>query len=166
MKLIRSGISLLVILSFLLLSSCNQTGDNVSMKAYLDFYNSTAEKLGFEGNARVLEEDGVCGFSAFDGVFTVCFTVDEDQLINYMTISTSSEVGQELTGDEQMEEALLWASYLAMPFYKNSIDFTDTDISTVAGMLLASFDEDVPFLGMNCRSSKNKDGFEISFLKI
>lgn len=165
MKALNKCLSLLLIFSLVFFVSCKEEGAGISGDGYIEFYGSTANKLGFSEEGQIFEENDIRGFSAFDGIFTVCFTIDGDGFISYLSVSTSMEFGKTIETEEQLHEALLWASYLAMPFYKTGQEYTDTDISTVAGMLLASFDEEVPFEGMVCTSEKNETGFEISFFR-
>ncbi len=164
MKILNKSLSLLLIFAFVFLVSCRDEGLIVSGDGYIEFYESIANKLGFSVEGQIFEENDMRGFSAFDGIFTVCFTIDGEGFINYLSISTSPEFGKTVQTEQELHEALLWASYLAMPFYKTGAEYTDTDISTAAGMLLASFDEKVNFETMVCTSEKNETGFEISFL--
>ena len=164
MKILYKAVSLALLSAVLLLSSCG--GERgIRGDEYTEFYNSVALKIGFSTEGQIYEEDELRGFSAFNGIFTVCFTLDREGYIDYCNISTSMEFGRTVKDEKGLHEALLWASYLAVPFYKNGTEYTEEDISKIAGMLLASFDEDVPFYHMVCRGVKNEDGFEISFLR-
>lgn len=165
MKTLYRSLSLLLVCLMLVLSGCGEACVGVKGDEYTEFYNSVAAKIGFSTDGQIFEEDELRGFSAFNGIFTVCFTLDREGYIDYCNISTSMEFGRMVKDEKGLHEALLWASYLAMPFYKNSGEYTDEDISRVAGMLLASFDEEVAFEGMLCKGTKNDEGFEISFLR-
>ena len=158
-------LSLLLVLAVVFLASCSEDSQMISKDEYIEFYDQTAGQLGFESQAELIEEDDTFAFLAFDGIFTVGFTVDKSGFITFLSISTSSELGKALKTEEQLHEVLLWASYLALPFYKTApIEYTETDNATVAGMLLASFEEEVLFDCMICTSSKNENGITISFI--
>ena len=156
-----------VFLSFVIsafwLFGCDEKSFTVSGADYTGYYVAVAERFGFE-NANVMNQGNSSGFLAFEGIFTVCFNCGDNDEIVYLEISTSTAYANTIAEEKDFHEALLWAAYLVMPFYLEDLNAVpeDTDVSTVAGMLLAAFDSPVPFERMECISQRDGNGFIVS----
>ena len=164
LKLIKKCLPLLLILCLIWAAGCEQSAPSLTAKEFVDHYKSSAPSLGFDQDITLIEEEESFGFLAFDGIFTVCCTADGNDVIEFVTISTTSDFAQTIEDEGDFNQALIWAAYLALPFYLDAHEYDSDDISTLAGILLASFDGQISLERGICSSKRLEKGFEITII--
>ena len=137
----RTKLLSLLLLGAFIFSSCQGSSSLCTLDDYTERYNARSEEFGFSPLTLSSSDSGVCGFAAFDGLFVVCLCTTEDGMIYTADISTGSEYSKLINGNEEkFEKALLSAAYLVSPLYIDSPN--DEDISKIAGMILASIEDE------------------------
>jgi len=163
LRSVFSIVSLVLILC-LAFSACRADG-GVTVDGYLDYYKDIGKTLGFESDPEIAEEDGLIAFSAFDGLFSVGI-VDNGGDIIYASVSVSNEYAKELCDgiddEKDLERAVLSAAYLVFPFYKSEGALDKTEIATLGGLILSSFDEDIMMGSIRMSAKKKDSGFTVS----
>lgn len=159
---------LLVSLIFTLFSSCSASeiiplGD---VDEYISRYNTVATSFGFSRIVLSDSDSGIYGFSAFDRLFIVALSADNDGRIYSIEVSTGASYAQTLTDDAKFNEAVIYAAAIVSPIFSDqSLD--NSEISTLAGKILYSEQKQIKIPKSNdsyvyCKMTRAANGgFEI-----
>ena len=134
-KLRAIALSLLVALAFLSCASDSAiTPFDLTLDEYMEYYSARAEELGFGSASLSGGGGGVRGFAAFDGLFIICFESDGEGRIYSVDVSTSGVYSEKISGEEDLEQAAVFAGCLVEPFFKGE------ELARIAGVLLGSLE--------------------------
>ena len=132
------------LINLIILPSCSPADVKIlcEVNTYISRYNEIARSMDFSQIKLIPDNDGVIGFSAFDGLFIVALNTDGNGNVYLIEISTGASYASTLSDDEKFNEALIYASTIIFPLIcASSID--KDEISILSGKLLYSENKQV-----------------------